>query len=446
MPGRILNTQGKLSDLVSAIEMDLIDIRENLDMHQFCSYWGAHDIFSYIADCVCLVHGTVGCMANRRFLPVMGSAEPCDFAPQYSTNFTERDVIFGGEVKLEQSLREIEARHSPKLIAVITNCCVDIIGDDVAGVVRSVQEVNQKAVWLHTGGFSGKSYRHGSEEALGVLARLMDEAPAQPVRPGTVNIFTRRWIWGETQESEIAEAIRIMRRMGLSVNQVMRKGISLDDFISLKAAEANVATCYYFGMALFEEMGQRFGTKQIKASTPIGLDATLAWIDDVRHTMNLDYDPNSDSEIDSLRELREQTRRLIGSGRHALIWTQTGERMIGMTRLAIDLGLTPIVVGIDPAVIRDKIKMFRKEVDDGFNPTISAISTVDDVRELARCLDNPIIFCNDDFFPEYPVFKYRFAQNQVYGLEGARRVYAAMRDALVRRRSRYSFTSQVVPA
>lgn len=446
MSQRLLNTLGELRDLVEAIEMDLIEIRESLDMHQFCAYWGAHDIFSYLSDCVCLVHGTVGCMANRRFLPVMGGAEPCDLAPQYSTNFRDRDVIFGGETKLERALREVEARHSPRLIAVITNCCADIIGDDVAGVVRSVQELRHKTVWLHTGGFSGRSYRHGAEEALGILARLMDEAQAAPMRPRTINLFMRRWIWGENQAREIAEAMRLMNKLGLSVNQIMRKGITLDDFIAMKTAEANVATCYYFGMALFEEMNRRFGTKLVRASTPVGLDATLAWMDDLRHTMALDYDPSSDSEIDALRERREQTRRRIGSGRHALIWTQTGERMVGMARLAMDLGLNPVVVGVDPATVRAKIKMFRKEVDDGFNPTISAVNTVEDVRELARCLDNPIVFCNDDFFPEFSVFQYRYAHHQVYGLAGARLIYAAVEDALARRRSRYSFLSQVAPA
>src|SRR4051812_7954385 len=124
-----LRSLGNLEELVSAIEMDLLDIREPVDMHQFCAYWGAFDVFSYIKDCICLVHGTVGCMASRRFLPTMGSSEPCEFDPQYTTAFTEHDVIFGGERKLKVALEEIDAKHAPKLIAVITNCCADIIGD-----------------------------------------------------------------------------------------------------------------------------------------------------------------------------------------------------------------------------------------------------------------------------------------------------------------------------
>lgn len=441
-----LQSLGELEELVTAIEMDLLDIREPVDMHQFCAYWGAYDVFSYIKDCICLVHGAIGCMANRRFLPTMGASEPCEFDPQYSTAFTEHDVIFGGERKLRTALKEIDAKHAPKLIAVITNCCADIIGDDVAGVVRSVSEVDKKTVWLHTGGFTGKSYRAGSEQAMAVLARIMEEAPPRPIRKGTINVFLRRWIWGENEASEIAESIRIMEKMGLTVNKVMRKGISLDDFIAFKEAEANVAACFFFGMALFEEMNLRFGTKTIKASAPVGLTQTLAWMDDIRRTMNLDHDPRDDDEVRELEAMRAAIRAKIGTGRKAVIWTQTGERMIGMTRLAMDLGLDPVVVGVDPATVRDKIRMFRKEVDDGFNPKISTAQTVEDIRALAKELGDPVIFCADDYFPDHPVFRYRAGQQPVYGLAGCRLLYGHMMEALTASRSRYSLTAQVIPA
>lgn len=440
-----LRSLGEFDELVTAIELDLVDIRESLDMHQFCAYWGAYDVFSYIKDCVCLVHGAVGCMANRRFLPTMGGSEACEFDPQYTTAFSEHDVIFGGEKKLKAALAEIEAKHSPRLMAVITNCCADIIGDDVAGVVRSVSRVNEKTVWLHTGGFTGKSYRKGSEAAMAVLADVMEKAGPRPVRKGTVNLFLRRWIWNEAQENEIREGVRLLEKMGLKVNKVMRKGISLDDLVSFREAEANVAVCFYFGMAMFEEMNRRFGTKMVKASTPVGLTQTLAWMDDVRRVMGLDHDLRDDPEVQALMALRDDIRRRIGPGRHALIWTQTGERMVGVTRFALDVGLDPIVVGVDPATVRDKIKMFRKEIGEGFNPKISTAQTVEDIRALAKELNDPIIFCNDDYFPEFPVFRYRYGQRQVYGLTGCRLLYGKLLESLTAKRSRYSLTTQVLP-
>lgn len=436
----------RLSELVDAIDNDLLEIRENLDMHQFCAYWGAHDIFSYLRDCICLVHGTSGCMTNRRMLPLMGSSEPCDHDPHYSTAFTEQDVVFGGERKLAAAVSLIEARHRPALIAVITNCCADIIGDDVGGVVRSLGPLADKVVWLHTGGFSGKSYRKGSEEAFAALAKVMEEAPPVTPVPGSVNIFLRRWIWGENQVQEIEEIERLVTAMGLTVNAVMRKGITLHEFLSFRNAEANLSACHFFGMELFRQMEARFGTKAITESTPVGLDATVAWLHGLASTMGRTIPAALAAEIEQLRAERAVLRERIGSGRKAIVWTQTGERMIGMTKLAIDLGLEPYVVGVDAAALRDKIEMFKKEVHDGFNPRVVPYDTVEDVRALAKQLGDPVVLCNDDFFPEYDLIKYRYAQNQVYGLAGCRKIYTVVRDSLGRRRARFSFVSQVVPA
>jgi nitrogenase molybdenum-cofactor synthesis protein NifE len=435
----------ELAELVLAIEADLIEIRESLDMHQFCAYWGAHDVLRYLRDCTCVVHGTSGCMTSRRLLPTLGSAESCDLDPHYSTALDEHDVIFGGEKKLAAALREVEARHAPALVAVVTNCCADIIGDDIAGVVASVPEVASKTIWLHTGGFTGKSYRAGAEAAFVALARLMADAPARPVRKRTVNLFLRRWIWGATLESEISETVRLLQKMGVSVHRVMRQGMSVDEFLSLREAEANVSLCSFFASALFDEMERRLATKSVRTSSPVGLSQTLSWMEAIASALALPKRPEDDEEVNDLLGRRQRLRDRIGEGRHAVVWTQTGDRMIGLARLAQDVGLEPVLVGVDPAAVRDKITMFRREIDSGFRASISTAASVEAIRELLHELNDPIVFCNDDFFPEHPVFEHRHAQNVVYGLSGARLLYSRLDQALQAKRSRYSLVTQVVP-
>ncbi|TWA87887.1 nitrogenase molybdenum-cofactor synthesis protein NifE [Azospirillum brasilense] len=444
MTPAIEERMGLFSELVEAVEADAVHIREGLDMHQFCAYWGAHEIFGYIDDCVCLVHGTAGCMSNRRFLLPFGGADQCHMEPQYTTAFSEHDVIFGGERKLAEAVALVQERHDPRLIAVITNCCADIIGDDVGGVVRGMQREGQRVVWLHTAGFTGKSYRKGSEEAFRVLAGLMAEAPAKPVVPGTINLFPRRWIWGENQKREAAEGIRMLEKLGLRVNSILRKGIPYEEFLDLRTAEANVSQCFYWSMALFEEMATRFGTKSIKASNPIGLTASLAWMDATARAMNLDVDLHDDPEVAELLDLRERVRARLGGGRKAVIWTQTGEKLIGLAKFARDVGLDPIVVGVDPAVVRDKVSMFRKEVNDGFDVPLYLSNYVEEIQELVNSLGDPVVLCNEDYFPGHAVFRYQWNDQQAYGLAGARSLYAEMLTTVERRRSRYSLLGEVV--
>jgi nitrogenase molybdenum-iron protein alpha/beta subunit len=444
MTPAIEDRMGVFSELVEAIEADAVHIREGLDMHQFCAYWGAHEIFGYIDGAVCVVHGTSGCMSNRRFLMPFGGADTCHLQPQYSTNFNEHDVVFGGERKLEEAVALVQQRHNPKLIAIITNCCADIIGDDVGGVVRGKEQDGQRIVWLHTGGFTGKSYRKGSEEAFRVLAGLMEEQPKTPVIPGTINLFPRRWVWGENQQREAAEGIRMLEKLGLKVNKVVRKGMPYEEFLDLRSAEANVSQCFFFSMSLFEEMQNRFGTKQIKASNPVGLDSSLAWMRATAKAMNIDFDFDNDPEIAELKEMRETVRRRLGKGRKAVVWTTTGERMIALSKFARDVGLDPIVAGVDPANVRDKVNMFRKEVDDGFDAPIFLSQYVEDIRDLVKELDDPVVLCNEDYFPGSTVFGYRFNGRQTYGLEGARAMYTQLLNVLDNPRNRYSFMAEAM--
>jgi nitrogenase molybdenum-iron protein alpha/beta subunit len=444
MTPAIEDRMGLFSELVEAVEADVVHIREGLDMHQFCAYWGAHEIFGYIDGCVSVVHGTAGCMSNRRFLMSFGGADKCHVDPQYSTAFSEHDVIFGGERKLSEAVALVQERHAPKLIAVITNCCADIIGDDVGGVVRGMERDGQRIVWLHTGGFTGKSYRKGSEEAFRTLAGLMAEAPEKPVVPGTINLFPRRWVWGDNQKREAAEGIRMLEKLGLKVNSVLRKGIPYEEFLNLRTAEANVSQCFFWSMALFEEMENRFGTKQIKASNPVGLTQSLNWMQATAEAMSVDFDPDNDPEIAELKEVRERVRSRVGKGRKAVVWTTTGERMVALVKFARDLGLDPIVTGVEPAGVRDKVRMFRKEVNDGFDVPIYLANTVEDISEFVESLDDPVILCNEDYFPGHLVFGYRFNGRQTYGLAGARSMYAHMLNVVDNRRSRYSFLAEVV--
>lgn len=444
MTPAVQERMGLFSELVDAVEADTVHIREGLDMHQFCAYWGAHEIFGFIGDAICVVHGTAGCMSNRRFLMTFGGADKCHLDPQYSTAFTEHDVIFGGERKLTEAVALVQERHSPRLIAVITNCCADIIGDDVGGVVRGMEREGQRIVWLHTGGFTGKSYRKGSDEAFQTLGRLMAEAPSKPVVPGTINLFPRRWVWGDTQKLEAAEGIRMLEKLGLKVNSVLRKGIPYEEFLDLRTAEANVSQCFFWCQPLFESMTNSFGTKQVKASNPVGLTSSLAWMDATAQAMGVNCDFDNDPEIADLKELRDRVRTRLGSGRKAVVWTQTGEKLVGLVKFARDLGLDPIVTGVEPAGVRDKMRMFRKEVDDGFDAPIYLARYVEEIQRLVDCLDDPVILCNEDYFPGHAVFRYQFNGRQTYGLAGARGMYAEMLAALDRRRSRYSFLAEVV--
>ncbi len=432
-----------LSMLVKEVKADNLNIRDCIDMHQFCAFWGAFDILNYFNDVVILVHGPSGCLGNRRFLPAMGHLGECDNKPHLSTSFTNREVVFGGEKKLVDSLNEVNSQYNPKIIAVLTNCCADIIGDDVEGCIEGLpDEIRDKVIYLNSGGYSGKSYRRGTEMAFKLLAKhlqINQHTTNITSQEKSVNLFLRRWIWDQTKQEEINEIKRMFHMIGVSLNKIFNQGLSIEDFYEMQNAQLNVALCLFFGMGLFNELDNKFGIPYSKVTAPMGLFATKKWLQEILNILQLDVNIE---ELEEVKELEDQRKRLvneIGKGRKCIIWTQTGERMLALVKLAYELEMEPIVVGVEPSIVKDKFPIFEKEIiEDGLDVKIFISKYIEDVNELIEYLGNPVIFCNNNYFPDQTVFKYRFAQNPIYGFNGTRKIYQEMFNALKKKSNKYS--------
>jgi len=115
---------------------------------------GALLLTDAIEDAVPLIHGPVGCAFQRKVNPFKPHSP---FYTTPCTNLNDTDVVYGGEEKLEQGIKETYERYHPNLIMVLTTCPSDLIGDDVEAVTRDVSyEVGCDVVYS-TGDFVGRS-------------------------------------------------------------------------------------------------------------------------------------------------------------------------------------------------------------------------------------------------------------------------------------------------
>lgn len=433
----------KLSALVSAVEKDLIDIGECIDMHQFCAFWGAYDVFSYFDDLVLLVHGTAGCTANRHFLTSMGQMDNCDKRSHHTTDMKENDIIFGGEQKFMDSLEEVMKKNPDKNVAVLTNCCTDIIGDDVEGCIESLPDEDRKRViFMNTGGYSGKTYRDGTENAFRLLAEKLYSFGRSKDREqkGSVNLFTRRWLWDPTKKKEIDEIKRDLGLIGLKMNEVFDHGFNMERLEKMSEADVNVSLCPFYSRGFFDQLRTLGGIDYVDSSAPIGLEATMRWLEDIARKLSMDISYiYENEEISELFRMRDELRKKIGSGRKCVIWNQTGDRLLSLVKLASELGMEPVIVGIELSTMREKFHIFKKEVcEGGVEAVVYPSKYIDEIRELVNELDAPVIFCNDNFFSGKKVFRYRFAHNLVYGLNGARSIFTALNETLDTPMNNYS--------
>lgn len=105
-----------------------------------CVYGGARVVLMPITDAVHLVHGPIGCAACT--WDIRGSKSTGDklYKNGFSTDLQEKDIVFGGEKKLYESILEVNKLYHPGAIFVYSTCVVGLIGDDLKAVCRQAQE------------------------------------------------------------------------------------------------------------------------------------------------------------------------------------------------------------------------------------------------------------------------------------------------------------------
>jgi nitrogenase molybdenum-iron protein NifN len=102
-----------------------------------CMPLGASWAFKGIADCMPVLHGSLGCATYIRRYMISHFREPIDIA---SSSFDETTVIFGGEANLEKAIINVFTQYKPKVIGIGTTCLSETIGDDVDRMIIQLQK------------------------------------------------------------------------------------------------------------------------------------------------------------------------------------------------------------------------------------------------------------------------------------------------------------------
>jgi len=132
-----------------------------------CAYAGAKGVvWGPIRDMVHISHGPVGCgwysWGTRRNL-VSGINGVSSFSMHMTSDFQEKDIVYGGDKKLAVLLKEAkELFPLAKAISVLSECPVGLIGDDINSVARTMsKELDLPVIPCNCEGFRGVSQSLG---------------------------------------------------------------------------------------------------------------------------------------------------------------------------------------------------------------------------------------------------------------------------------------------
>jgi nitrogenase molybdenum-iron protein alpha chain len=106
------------------------------------------------------------------------------------TSLDEKDIVFGGEKKLEKAIYDVNQRYNPNIIFVFTSCASGIIGDDVDAVVNIVQEnIKANVVPIHCEGFKSKVPATGFDTVFNSIAKYILKGSEQKKEKGLIKCF-----------------------------------------------------------------------------------------------------------------------------------------------------------------------------------------------------------------------------------------------------------------
>ena len=327
-----------------------------------CVFCGSRVVLYPIADALHLIHGPIGCAAYTWDIRGALSSGRELHRMSFSTDLSEREVIFGGEKKLYQALSELIDHYKPQAAFVYSTCIVGVIGDDVEAVCRRVSaEKGIPVLPVHSEGFKGTK-KDGYRAACDALATLVGTGPTAGIAPQSINILGEFNLAGETW------MIRgYYERMGIQVVSTMTGDGRVDDIRRAHGARLNVVQCSGSMIHLARHMEQRYGIPFVRVSY-FGIEDTSRALYDVAEFFGdaqlTDRARQLVSEEVSgiLPRLREYRQAL--QGRRAAVYTGGAFKAFSLVRSLRTLGMTTVVAGSQTGNQED-YRLLRELCDEG---------------------------------------------------------------------------------
>ena len=215
----------------------------------------------------------------------------------FTTHMSEDDVVMGDATRLEDAIVELDKSYAPKVIFVVASSVTAVIGTDIKGVCRYMQnEVKAKLVAFEQGGFRG-DYSIGLAETYKLLVRNLPKKDVAQ-EAGVYNIIGAS-AWRYRMASDIWEVKSLLdEALGLSCNACLCCDTSVEELEDMGLAQVNIVLGNE-GLAAAKYLQEKFGTPYVYA-VPYGYNGTLSFLAQVGEAVG--------REPDSMVLLRLQTK------------------------------------------------------------------------------------------------------------------------------------------
>lgn len=201
----------------------------------------------------------------------------------FTTHMSEDDVVMGDVTRLEDAIVELDKSYGPKVIFVVASSVTAVIGTDIKGVCRYMQnEVSAKLIAFEQGGFRG-DYSIGLQETYKLLVKNLPKKDVK-MEKGFYNLIGAS-AWRYRMTSDVWEVKSLLSEaLGLKCNACLCCDVSVDELEELGKAQVNIVLGNE-GLAAAKLLQEKFGTPYVYA-VPYGYSGTVKFLETVGEAIN----------------------------------------------------------------------------------------------------------------------------------------------------------------
>jgi nitrogenase molybdenum-cofactor synthesis protein NifE len=313
-----------------------------------CVFCGSRVVLYPIVDALHVIHGPIGCAAYTWDIRGSLSSGPELHRLSFCTDLQERDVIFGGEKKLYDSIIELIDKHNPKAAFIYTTCIVGVIGDDVESICKQIEKI--KNIPVQAPGFQG-SKKDGYKVACESIFKLVGtkNKPYTPAKSinilGDFNLAGELWI-----------LLEYYKRMGVHVNATITGDGRVDDICNAHNAALNVVQCSGSMNYLAQMMKEEYNIPSMRVSY-FGIEDMSDALYDVARFFK------DDDMMEKARVMvKEEFARLLPqlawykerlTGKKAAIYVGGAFKAISLVKALRLIGVQSVIVGSQTGTTED---------------------------------------------------------------------------------------------
>ncbi|MCK9282664.1 MAG: nitrogenase molybdenum-iron protein alpha chain [Rhodocyclaceae bacterium] len=235
-----------------------------------CAYAGSKGVvWGPVKDMIHISHGPVGCgqysRAGRRNYYVGVTGINSFGTMNFTSDFQEKDIVFGGDKKLAKLINEVEQLFPlHKGITVQSECPIGLIGDDIEAVSKKgAKDIEKPIVPVRCEGFRGVSQSLGHHIANDAVRDWVlgnrDGSTAFESTPYDVTIIGDYNIGGDAWASRI-----LLEEMGLRVIAQWSGDGTLAEMENTPKAKLNLLHCYRSMNYISRHMEEKYGIPYIE--------------------------------------------------------------------------------------------------------------------------------------------------------------------------------------